>query len=158
MSYIPLEEYNKAWIFRHRDLAIPADKLAEIKPLTAARSEQIWHEHISRQSDHPDFFGQGDWAAAKQSWLEQGSWQSEWDADDHQLPALLAEHLQEWDDNITVFFCYQSDHVIETKWSVFRQHWKNFLFFDNGPLLIGKRRTQVAQFFDNGRYRIGHRG
>ena len=157
MSYIPLEQYNKAWIFRHRDLPIAPDELAQIKPLSETRSEQIWHEHISRQSDHPDFFGSGDWAAAKQSWQEQGRWQSEWDADAQTLPELLAEHLQTWDDNTTVFFCYQSDHVIETKWHIFRQHWKNFLFFDNGPLLIGRKRRQVVQFFDDGSYRIGCR-
>jgi hypothetical protein len=45
--------------------------------------------------------------------------------------------------------------VIETTWDVFKRTWKNFLFMDDGPLLIGKKRDQVVQFMSNGTYRIG---
>ena len=157
MKYIPFDQYPKAWIFRHRDLPIPAEELAEIKPLTESRAEQIWAEHISRGCSHADHFAEGDWAAQSKNWLEKDFWQAAWDSDASALPELLGEYLSEWDDNITVYFCYQSDHIIETKWSVFRKHWKNFLFFDNGPILIGRKRKQAVQFFDNGTYRLGKR-
>ena len=157
MKYIPLEKYTKAWIFRHRDLPVSEDDLAQINPLTESRAEQIWSEHVSRGCSHPEHFGEGDWAAKDKNWSEKDFWQSAWDAQSNDMPELLATHLAEWDDNITVYFCYQSDHIIETKWGVFRRNWKNFLFFDNGPLLLGRKRKQVAQFFDNGSYRLGLR-
>lgn len=158
MNYISLEDYNKAWIFRHRELPISDEDMQEIKPLTEMRAEQIWSEHISRECSHPEHFADKDWAAQDSNWLEKDFWQSAWDSNSDELPSLLKEYVASWDENITVYFCYQSDHIIETKWGVFKRHWKNFLFFDNGPVLLGRKRKEVAQFFDNGSYRIGTRG
>ena len=157
MNYLPLAEYPKAWIFRHKDLPIPQEDLDLIKPLTEKRAEQIWGEHISRGASHPEFFAENDWAANDSNWLEKDLWQSAWDSNKDDLPELIEEHLKDWDDNITIFFCYQCDHIIETKWKVFRKHWKNFLFFDNGPVLIGRKRKQAVQFFDDGSFRLGVR-
>ncbi|WP_286238245.1 DUF2947 domain-containing protein [Neptuniibacter halophilus] len=157
MNYLPMEQYSKAWIFRHRDLPVPAEALEQIRPLTEQRAEQIWAEHISRGCSHPEHFSAEDWAGKDSSWAEGDYWQSAWDSNKPDLPGLLAEYLQDWDDNTRVFFCYHSDHIIETSWGVWRRYWKNFLFFDNGPLLIGRKRKKVVQFFDNGNYRIGER-
>jgi hypothetical protein len=38
---------------------------------------------------------------------------------------------------------------------VFQRCWKNFLFLDDGTLLIGKKREQVVQFMSNGSFRLG---
>ncbi len=157
MNYIPFDSYAKGWIFRHRELSIPEETLSLIKPMTERRSEQLWFEFISRHCDHPEFIASPDWAADDQAWKETASWQGAWDSQSDDLPELLSEHLQDWEPDTTVYFCYEASHVIETKWSVFKKHWKNFLFMDNGPLLIGKKRKQAVQFFENGNFRIGQR-
>lgn len=157
MNYIPLEQYNKAWIFRHRDLPIAEEDMLQIKPLSEKRAEQIWSEHVSRGCSHPEHFSDEDWVGQDSSWSVKEFWQSSWDSNSAEMPPLLAEHFGRWDKNITVYFCYQSDHIIETKWGVFLRNWKNFLFFDNGPVLLGRKQKQVAQFFDNGTFRIGER-
>ena len=61
----------------------------------------------------------------------------------------------DWEQNTVVYVCYDSENVIETTWGVFQRAWKNFLFMDDGTLIIGRKRKQVAQFFDNGQMRIG---
>ncbi len=156
MSYLPIEQYKKAWIFRHKDLPVSDEDLLQIKPLTEARAEQVWSQQISKHCNHPGLFGADDWVNKNQTWLETDNWQQIWESDDNALPARLAEFLQ-WDDQTVVWFCYNSEHVIETRWDVFCRHWKNFLFFDDGPLLIGRKRKQVAQFHQTGNYRIGNR-
>lgn len=157
MNYIPLEEYKKAWIFRHKELPVSAEDLAEIKPLTTARAEQVWDLQISEESTHPSEPAQGDWMLDSEVWQEAfGNWESCWDSEDSALPELLAAHL-DWDDQTLVWFCYENDHIIETRWSVFRRNWKNFLFMDDGPILIGRKRKQVAQFFESGEFRVGTR-
>ncbi|WP_417225535.1 DUF2947 domain-containing protein [Amphritea sp.] len=156
MSYLPVEQYKRAWIFRHKDLPISDEDLAQIKPLTEARAEQVWTQQISTQCNHPSLFGADDWANKSHTWLETDHWQQRWESDNEALPELLAEHLQ-WDDGTVVWFCYSSEHVIETTWEIYRRHWKNFLFFDDGPLLIGRKRKQVVQFHQTGNYRIGNR-
>jgi len=157
MNYLPLDQYPKAWIFRHRDLPVTEEDKLLIKPLTESRAEQIWREHISRGCSHPEHFAENDWAAKDANWLEKDFWQSAWDSNKADLPELMDEYFKGWAPDTTVYFCYQSDHIIETKWNVFVRNWKNFLFFDCGPVLIGKKRKEAAQFFEDGSYRLGKR-
>lgn len=156
MSYLPIEEYKKIWIFKHKDMLVSDEDLLQIKPLTEVRAEQVWSQQISKQNAHPELFDEDDWANKAQTWLETDNWQQLWESDDPSLPEILAGHLQ-WDDSTVIWFCYESEHVLETTWDVFRRNWKNFLFFDDGPLLIGRKRKQVAQFHQTGNYRIGNR-
>ncbi len=157
MNYIPLQDYKKAWIFRHKELPVSADDLEQIKPMTARRAEQLWDLNISQESTHPSEPAEGDWMLAGDVWQPDfGNWESCWDSEDNSLPELLAEHL-DWDDQTLVWFCYENDHILETRWSVFRRNWKNFLFVDDGPILLGRKRQQVVQFFDDGRFRVGSR-
>lgn len=156
MNYLTLDQYKKSWIFKHKDMPVSADDLKQIHPLASARAAQVWSQQISQESTHPDHFGSGDWANKKQTWLETDNWQKQWESDDNELPEIVAGHLQ-WEDETQVWFCYESDHVIETNWAVFKRNWKNFLFFDDGPILVGKKRKQVAQFHQTGNVRIGNR-
>ncbi|WP_245868900.1 DUF2947 family protein, partial [Vibrio fujianensis] len=60
-------------------------------------------------------------------------------------------------DDVTVYFCYEKYNVIETKWSLFKRHWKNFLFYDDGPILLGRRRTEALWFHTDGTAKLGQR-
>ncbi len=154
MKYIPLEDYSKAWVFRHQQMPVPEADLAQIRVMAPARAADLWQAHISDKANHPDLLGPSDWPNKKSSWLERGDWQSQWESDDPQLPPIMAEYF-DWDDNTVVFFCYDNEQIIETNWLIFRRHWKNFLFFDDGPLLIGRKRQQVAQFYQSGQMAVG---
>lgn len=154
MNYLPLAEFKKAWIFRRQDLPISEQDAALIKPMTEQRATTLWKSSISKQVDHPDFFRKGDWPFAITTWQEQGEWEAVWESDEMALPELILEHL-EWDDQTVVYYCNDQQSVIETTWAVFKRCWKNFLFMDDGALLIGKKRKQVVQFFSNGSFQIG---
>jgi hypothetical protein len=154
MSYTPIEQLKNAWIFRHKSLPINENDLSKIKPMAEARANIVWDTFISKQVDHPDFFKKGDWPFDKSSWLEQGKWESIWDSDDTNLPVMVLEHLK-WDNNTVVYFCSARNKVIETTWLIFKRCWKNFLFIDDGPLLIGKKRKEVVQFNANGLFKTG---
>ncbi|MGR5114419.1 DUF2947 domain-containing protein [Photobacterium damselae] len=156
MNYIELDNYSRKWIFTHASMPVAETDLAQIKPLTQARSAQIWREFISSQSADADHFEQGDWAFDKNIWSEAKDWQTAWDEDENILPDGLLDSIQ-WEDNTTAFFCYEKYNVIETKWSVFKRNWKNFLFFDDGPMLIGRKQEQVLWFKSNGTYLQGLR-
>ncbi|WP_299014258.1 DUF2947 domain-containing protein [uncultured Photobacterium sp.] len=157
MNYVELDSYSRKWIFTHASMPVEADDLAQIKPFTQARSAQIWREHISSQSPDADHFEKGDWAFDKNIWSESIDWQQAWDSDDDEnLPSEILE-LIDWEDNTTIFFCYEKYNVIETKWGVFKRNWKNFLFFDDGPMLIGRKKKQVLWFNSNGTYKYANR-
>ncbi len=156
MSYISLDEYPRKWIFTHQSMPIPDEDLEQIKPMSQSRSAQFWKENISAQSPDAERLSTQDWPMDTQCWLHDVDWMANWEDDDLGLPDEVLEHL-EWQDDVTVYFCYEKYNVVETKWNIFKQHWKNFLFFDDGPILLGRRREQALWFNTNGSVKVGHR-
>lgn len=157
MKYIELKDYKNGWVFRHQDLPLSDDDLAEIKPLSAQAAGDVWRTYISADAAHHENFDNKDWPAKDSSWSGAADWQQAWDADSVDMPEELSEFI-DWVPETLVYFCYDAENVIETRWSVFQRAWKNFLFFDDGPILVGKKREQALQFFQSGQFKLGKRG
>ncbi|MCG9582309.1 DUF2947 domain-containing protein [Vibrio tubiashii] len=156
MSYLTLDEYQRKWIFTHQSMPVPEEDLAAIKPMTQARASQLWKENISAQSPDADRLSSSDWPMKESNWKQEVDWMAAWEADDEAMPLELTEFI-DWQDDVTVYFCYEKYNVIETKWSVFKKHWKNFLFYDDGPILIGRRRKEALWFDTKGTVKLGFR-
>jgi len=157
MNYLPLVELKNAWIFKHKSLPITEQDLANIKPMITSRAQVLWDTFISKQVDHPDFFKKGDWPNNDNNWHDKGKWEGIWDSNDPSLPELILENLT-WDQNTVVYYCSDRNNVIETTWAVFQRCWKNFLFMDDGVILIGKKRKEAVQFLSNGQFKVGMKG
>ncbi|PMH46569.1 hypothetical protein BCU68_00530 [Vibrio sp. 10N.286.49.B3] len=156
MSYITLDEYQRKWIFTHQSMPVPAEDLAKIHPMSQARASQLWQENVSPQSPDADRFSPQDWASKESNWSDTIDWMTEWEADEEALPQGILDFI-DWQDDVTVYFCYEKYNVIETKWSVFKKHWKNFLFYDDGPILLGRRRSEALWFDSKGKVKLGKR-
>ena len=156
MNYIPLSQLKNAWVFKHKSLPISPEDLEKIKPMAQTRAQVLWDTFISKQVDHPDFFKKGDWPLSANTWQDSAKWEGIWDSNNSALPTLILEHLT-WDDNTVVYYCCHRQQVIETTWAVFKRCWKNFLFMDDGVILIGKKRQQVVQFLSNGQFKVGNK-
>ena len=154
MSYTPLEQLKNAWIFKHKSLPISETDLSKIKPMIKDRANVLWDTFISRQVDHPDFFKKGDWPFDQSNWQEQGKWEGIWDSNEENLPELITNSIA-WDNNTVVYYCSNRENVIETTWVVFKRCWKNFLFMDDGCILVGKKRKESVQFNSNGSFKVG---
>lgn len=155
MHYIPFDDYKRKWIFVHQSMPIDLDDRDDIKPMIAERSSQLWRENVSKDSPTADHFGKGDWAAAPSMWKQEIPWQSHWD-EEEALPLSFLEHFP-WEDNHRVYFCYDKNNIIETSWGLFKKYWKNFLFYDDKPLLLGRKRKEVAMFEQSGVVKLGKR-
>ncbi len=155
MNYITLETYKKKWIFTHQSMPVAEDEKPLIKPMTEARAGQLWNEYISKLSPSVSHFSKTEWPMMLDTWKQDMDWQTAWD-DDEDLPEIFLAHFN-WDDNAVIYFCYDKKDVIETKWIVFKKYWKNFLFYDDNPLLICKKAKTVAQFQQNGHVKLGLR-
>lgn len=156
-TYIPLDQYQRKWIFNHKDLPVSDDDKAFIKPLDQKSSMEVWNKWISNKSSRAEQFTKGDWAAKTDAWLETDHWQSAWDSEAAELPEILHHHF-DWEHDTPIYFCYEKYQVIETRWDVFVRNWKCFLFFDDGPLLISPKKKQAAIFHQSGQYQVGQRG
>ncbi|OLQ93872.1 hypothetical protein BIY21_10650 [Vibrio ponticus] len=156
MSYLPLDQYQRKWIFTHQSMPVPEQDLEAIKPMDQARSAQLWKDNISAQSPDAERLSSSDWPMKQDNWSESVDWMAAWESDDQELPQEVLAHV-DWQDDVTVYFCYEKYNVIETKWSVFKKYWKNFLFYDDGPILIARRRSEALWFADNGQVKLGKR-
>lgn len=156
MNYTSVDELKNAWIFKHKSLPISDSDKAKIKPMVASRAKMLWDANISKQVDHPDFFKKGDWPENSSSWTDNGKWETIWDSETEALPELILEHLK-WDNNTVIYYCTARDNVIETTWAVFKRCWKNFLFMDDGAILIAKKRKEATQFLSTGYFKVGHK-
>ena len=148
MAYQLLENFSKSWIFKRDDPKIEAEDLAQIHWLDETSAGGVWRDYISDAQIHPDHFTDNDWVK-KQSTLKV-KWESIWESDSPDLPEELLEHVAPWGDDTRVFFCCHNELVFEMPWAVFKRSWKAFLFLDNGPLLVAKKKKQAVQFHSNG--------
>lgn len=156
MNYLTIADLKNAWIFKHKSLPISESDKSKIKPMTEARAKVLWDTLISKTKDHPDFFDKNDWPQQAKTWVNQGHWEDIWDSEQAELPNEILQHLN-WQDNTTVYYCSNRKNVIETTWSVFKRCWKNFLFMDDGVILVGKKRTETVQFLPTGYFKIGNK-
>ncbi|RLV59623.1 DUF2947 family protein [Parashewanella curva] len=156
-SYIPLERYKRKWIFNNHEIPVSEQEKQLIKPLTEKSSMELWNRFISNKSNHSEQFTKGDWGARSNSWKKADTWQTAWDSQDNNLPLLIAEDIN-WPDETCVYFAYDKYNLIETNWLTFKNNWKCFLFFDDGPLLFSTEQKQVIWFHQSGEFQVGHRG
>ncbi|PMO52455.1 hypothetical protein BCT11_24940 [Vibrio sp. 10N.222.52.B12] len=156
MSYLPLDEYQRKWIFTHQSMPVPEEDLAFIKPMSQARAAQFWKENVSAQSPDMDRLSSSDWLMKEQNWSQEVDWMAAWEDDEQGLPEEVITFI-DWQDDVTVYFCYEKYNVIETKWSIFKKYWKNFLFYDDGPMLLGRRRSEALWFDSKGNVKLGER-
>ncbi|NLS12628.1 DUF2947 domain-containing protein [Vibrio sp. SM6] len=156
MSYLTLDEYQRKWIFTHASMPLSEEDRAQIKPMAPARAAQFWKDNISAQSPDAERLSSQDWPMKASNWLEVVNWMKAWESDDSELPAEISAHI-DWQDDVTVYFCYEKYNILETKWGIFRKHWKNFLFYDDGPFLLARRRRQALWFDSKGNVKLGQR-
>jgi hypothetical protein len=154
MNYISLNDFKWGWIFRHRELPVDSESLTLIRPLDKVSANQFWRTHLSKEATHASHFLSDDWPEGNGIWGNRLPWQAAWDSDLCDLPEELASHCR-WEANVTVYFAWNVDHVIETRWDVFERYWKNFLFYDDEPFLLGKGRRQIVRFHTDGTYQTG---
>ncbi|WP_394192428.1 DUF2947 domain-containing protein [Pseudoalteromonas atlantica] len=156
MNYIPLDDYKKAWVFRHQDAPVSEQDLALIKPMSHERAAVLWSTMVSREHDHPDFFDKTDWCGKEETFTETVRWEDAWEEGTEQPPEEILAHL-DWQANTTVYFCMARDNIIETSFDVFKRNWQNFMFLADGSLLLGKKRDAVVQFLETGDAKLGNK-
>ncbi|MFY8328626.1 DUF2947 domain-containing protein [Pseudoalteromonas sp. ZZD1] len=156
MNYIPLDDYKKAWVFRHQDAPVSEQDLALIKPMSHERAAVLWSTMVSREHDHPDFFDKTDWCGKDENFTQTVHWEAAWEEGAEQPPEEILAHL-DWQANTTVYFCMARDNIIETSFAVFKRNWQNFMFLADGSLLLGKKRDAVVQFLESGDAKLGNK-
>ncbi|TDO99778.1 DUF2947 domain-containing protein [Marinomonas balearica] len=149
-NYIPLSSFPKSWVFNRRDPFVSEEDKQEIKWLSESSAADIWRDYVSADHLHPELLKESDWVVDSANEIGREAWEVRWESDDETLPEFILEHLGNWGEDTKVFYCCSNEIVFETTWGVFKRTWKAFLFLENGPVLIGRKKKQAVQFCTDG--------
>ena len=132
-----------------------ADKLA-INVLDEPEASSRWDRLVSARNRHLMLLDQAEWPAQ----LVGGSpifylWHDDWNDDNtepfcDELRSLEINLTQ----NVTVF--WMRELAVESSWEVFTRNWINFLYEDEGCIVVPSR-SQTCVIFSNGRSWVGQR-
>lgn len=72
----------------------------------------------------------------------------------------LADELRDktsFNDKDIILFFWMKEHAVRTTWEIFLKYWINFLFEDEGPILISSEKKTALRFSATGSVFIGER-
>ncbi len=156
MNYTDLDAYSFAWVFRRADLAISDEDKAQIRPLAPHFARHVWQREVSQNGNDLDRLSSKEWPRRGDVWLDSVPWDAAFESDDPALPETLTSHLP-WTGDTLVYVCYDPEHILETRYSVFKRCWKGFLFAAEQALVVGRKRRETLWFVDETSVKLGVR-
>lgn len=155
-KYISMEEFQNKWFFYVEDMKIPDKDINSIKPLSKEYSSLIWNQNISSLKHHFALLREEEKQLLQLEKVDY-DWQEDWNNDQYDnLKEYLCKNISySTSDKIIVFWQKQSS--VETSWGIFLKHWPNFLFEDEGVVLINKANDNILLFTSDGRLQMRKR-
>jgi hypothetical protein len=145
IKYTPLHNHHYLEYFTDDEIPIPKEYLIKIKPLEENSSGYFWDTNISSRNKHPMRLDDSDWFSSL-NLQALCQWQSAWNKNEYSRIKSTLRNQVSWEDNTVVYMCWHRSVIIETTWEIFSEYWINFLFEDEGPILIAKGKNEIFTF------------
>ena len=154
--YRPLDR-ARDWNFFHTKAPVPEAVLPLIRPLTEDYARTLWRTYVSTAGRHTMLLPDGDWPAQLFGSGTRVPWHDDWNAGrTERIADVLRQHLP-WPADTLIYFFWSEEDAVAAPWRVFLGHWINFLFHDEGPILLSPRFPQAVVFGPTGDLYIGTR-
>ena len=148
--------------FLHDDPKLPQKAADSIAVLGRSQAEKLWDRFIGAgrvltKRRHFMLLSENEWPSQlTRTALSSFEWAEDWDANRHgPFRDWLRTHCDASDDS-SVHILYMREHCVTTLWTTFCDHWINFLYEDEGVILLLPSRAE-AFLFSNGRAWVGRR-
>jgi hypothetical protein len=155
IRYVNMSGFSREWYFYDEEIRVPNEDIKNIKPLSVNYSEILWEKNISNRNRHFSLLDSND----NLSLLEKKdyNWLDDWNNGTYEnFRNYLYINLPYTPyDTIIVFWSKESS--VETKWNTFVKYWANFLFDDEGVILINTTNENVLVFCSDGVLLMGKR-
>ncbi len=133
----------------HNDPEILISDLNQIKIFTEQYSEVQWQKYVSSKNRHFMLLGNDEWPASivhDKNYLY--NWQNDWN--DNHFESFKEKLIElEIPDSTIILFFWMKEHCIETTWKIFVNNWINFLYEDEGCILVNLLNKKTI-IFSNG--------
>lgn len=142
--------------FFYNDPPIPSELADTISILNEFDAGKEWDRYVSGSGRHFMLLTNSDWPAQVVSHqLPFYHWLEDWNAHSFQPFANELELRGPGNASEEVIVFWMREHAIRTIWSTFRDHWINFLYEDEGVLVVLPRKAEVF-VLSNGHAWGGH--
>ncbi|MHA3772289.1 DUF2947 family protein [Verrucomicrobiota bacterium sgz303538] len=145
------------WCFFVPDYPVPADCLAQIRPIAEESARELWCHFIDSKARHPMMLPDDAWPARLCSSPVSAHWQADWNDETATTFNNWLNTTLPWPRELPVIFTWSSSQSVETSWEVFSRCWRNFLFDDEGSFLWSLQRTEAIVFTPCGLAHAGNR-
>lgn len=156
-KYIDMKYYPNNWYFYDKDISIADCDIEKIKPFTQQYCSFLWNHYISKSGRHSILLKPDEWLVELLKNNPICYFDTDWNENRYDtLRDLLSECLH-FNNQDHIYFFWNREDGIETTWEIFLRYWINFLFNDEGPILINPSSKHVIRFGSDGSVRIGKR-
>lgn len=120
----------------YNDPVIPDIDLSKIKAMPGDEAGQKWEKYVSKKNRHFMLLGDDEWPSLIVDQNEPlYTWQEDWNDDKpQQLQSLFDTMGMSNDDEVIIF--WMKEIAATMPWYVFYENWINFLYEDEGVILI----------------------
>ncbi len=119
----------------HNDPAMSSIDLERINILDEKSSSDIWNKYVSAKNRHFMLLDDDEWPSKITNNEIWHNWSNEWNNDDKQPYKLALESLK-IPTQSKLYVLWMKEIGIETNWEVFCNNWLNFLYEDEGCILV----------------------
>ena len=122
--------------FFYDDPKIPADHWQDIHFLSEEECAALWQQYVSPTNRHFMLLAEDEWPGLlvnKENFLY--NWQQDWNDDnlDTFTKILLSKDIPA---DSPIHFFWMKEAGITTKWHIFAKNWINFLYEDEGCIVV----------------------
>lgn len=145
-EYMSMDEFDGNWWFYDESIRVPDNDILLIKPFTKMQSERLWEKFISKRNRHFMLLDGDEFITIGEPAYK---WLDDWnDYDFNKMSTYLRKSISyKYEDYIIVF--YMKEISIRTTWNIFLKHWINFLFEDEGTIVLNPK-SECILVFSNG--------
>lgn len=146
---INMDQFGSNWFFYVEDMVLPSEDIENIKPLSKEYSSVVWNQNINNHKHHFALFSKNERQALLLKKIDY-DWQADWNNEVYEnfSDYLKGNILYKPYDIIVVF--WSKECAAETSWKIFLKHWANFLFDDEGVILLNTLNENLLVFCSDG--------
>ncbi|MBM7870717.1 late competence protein required for DNA uptake (superfamily II DNA/RNA helicase) [Clostridium pascui] len=152
-KYERMDSFRYNWWFYDESIRVRDEEITMIKPLTEIYSKLLWEKYINTEKRHVMLLGKNELHPLQRI---EYNWQDDWNINEYKNMRKCLRYVLSYKDEDVIFILYMKEISIETTWSIFLKHWINFLFEDEGVIVVNERNENII-VFRNGALFVGKR-
>lgn len=159
-KYTSLEKCSFGWFFHDKKndaINVTEQDRCKILPLSKQYCRLLWNQYISKKNRHPMQLAEDEWLRLMSETEVIDNFTNDWNDNNYDGLRVVLKQRLDYAPEDEIYFFWNHETAVETTWEIFLKYWINFLFEDEGPILINPKSGYVLSFGPDGSVLVGKR-